>query len=318
MTHLLASSAGSGLGDFFGHSFIRYGLLAGTFIALSCGLLGYFLVLRAQVFTSDALGHAAYTGALGALALGLDARAGLFGVTLLVAVGLATLGSRARADDVVIGSVFAWILGLGVFFLTIYTTSGSTGNGAASVNYLFGSIFGLSASASTMAAVITGGVSLVLLIIARPLSFATLDDAVAAARGVPVRVLGTIFLVLVGITAAEAAPAVGALLLLGLMAAPAGAAQRLTIRPFVGLAISGAMAVVSLWLGLVLSYLVPSMPPSFAVIAMATAAYLVAAAAAWTRSRRINRRELPPDRSTMRLFGVDGVVSVPLEGRQRS
>jgi zinc/manganese transport system permease protein len=289
----LASSTGSGLGSFFGHSFIRYGLLAGTFIALACGLVGYFLVLRAQVFTSDALGHAAYTGALGALALGLDARAGLFAATLLVAVGLASLGSKSRADDVVIGSVFAWILGLGVFFLTVYTTSGSTGNGAASVNYLFGSIFGLSAPASAIAAVITGGVSILLVAIARPLLFATLDQAVAAARGVPVRVLGTTFLVLVGITAAEAAPAVGALLLLGLMAAPAGAAQRLTIRPFVGLAISGAIAVVSMWVGLVLSYLLPSMPPSFAIIAVASAAYAVAAAAAWVRSRRTDTLDRP-------------------------
>jgi zinc/manganese transport system permease protein len=306
MTHLLASSAGSGLENFFGHSFIRYGLLGGTFIALACGLVGYFLVLRAQVFTSDALGHAAYTGALGALALGLDARVGLFAATLLVAVGLASLGPKARADDVVIGSVFAWILGLGVFFLTVYTTSASTGNGAASVNYLFGSIFGLSPSASAMAAVITGTVSLVLLVIARPLLFATLDGAVAAARGVPVRVLGTIFLVLVGITAAEAAPAVGALLLLGLMAAPAGAAQRLTIHPFVGLAVSGALAVASMWLGLLLSYLVPTMPPSFAVIAVASSAYVIAAAATWARSRRIDRRRLPSAQSPIRLFGAEG------------
>src|SRR2546430_1579636 len=149
---LLVSTAGGDLAGFFSHSFIRYGLLAGTFIALASGLVGYFLVLRAQVFTSDALGHAAYTGALAALALGADARVGLFAATALVAVGLGVLGARTRADDVVIGSVFAWILGLGVFFLAIYTTSQSTGNGAASVDYLFGSIFGLSASQSVVAA----------------------------------------------------------------------------------------------------------------------------------------------------------------------
>jgi zinc/manganese transport system permease protein len=268
------------LAGFFSHSFILYGLLAGTFIAVACGLVGYFLVLRAQVFTSDALGHAAYTGALAALAMGLDARVGLFATTVLVGLGLGALGWRKRADDVVIGSVFAWLLGLGALFLTIYTTTRSTGNGTASVNYLFGSIFGLSASQSAAAAVIAGVVSLAVVFIARPLLFTTLDDAVAAARGVPVGILGIAFLALVGVTAGEAVQAVGALLLLGLMAAPGGAAQRLTARPFVGLVISTAIAVSSMWIGMLLSYLIPSMPPSFAILAVATLAYVVAAVAA--------------------------------------
>jgi zinc/manganese transport system permease protein len=295
VTPFVASTAGGGLADFFGHSFIRYGLLAGTFIALASGLVGYFLVLRAQVFTSDALGHAAYTGALAALALGVDARVGLFAATALVALGLGVLGVRTRADDVVIGSVFAWILGLGVFFLTIYTTSQSTGNGAASVNYLFGSIFGLSGSQSLVAAVVAGVVSVVVVAIARPLLFATVDEAVAAARGVPVRVLGIGFLVLVGVTAGEAAQDVGALLLLGLMAAPGGAAQRLTDRPFVGLALSGGIAVASTWIGVILSYLIPSLPPSSAILGVATLTYVGAALVARGLSRRAGERSRSSD-----------------------
>jgi zinc/manganese transport system permease protein len=199
--------------------------------------------------------------------------------TVLVAAGLAALGSRSRPDDVVIGSVFAWILGLGVFFLTIYTTSRSTGNGSASVNYLFGSIFGLSASQSVVAAAVAAIVCLAVVLIARPLLFASVDEPVAAARGVPVRILGIAFLVLVGVTAGEAAQAVGALLLLGLMAAPGGAAHRLTTRPFLGLALSAAIAVASMWIGVVLSYLVPSMPPSFAILAVATGIYVAGAVA---------------------------------------
>jgi len=301
VTPLVAGAAGGGLADFFSHSFIRYGLLAGTFIALASGLVGYFLVLRAQVFTSDALGHAAYTGALAALALGADARVGLFAATALVAVGLGALGARTRADDVVIGSVFAWILGLGVFFLTIYTTSQSTGNGAASVNYLFGSIFGLSPAQSVVAAVVAGVVSLALVVIARPLLFATVDHAVAAARGVPVRIIGVGFLVLVGVTAGEAAQDVGALLLLGLMAAPGGAAQRLTARPFVGLAIAGGIAVASTWVGVILSYLVPSLPPSSAILGVATLAYVGAALVARARSTSAGERSRSLAGATRRL-----------------
>jgi zinc/manganese transport system permease protein len=283
VTPLLAAASGNGPAAFLSHSFIRYGLLAGTFIALASGLVGYLLVLRAQVFASDALGHAAYTGALAALAVGVDARFGLFVATVLIGVGFAGLGRRARPDDVVIGSVLAWILGLGVFFLTIYTTSRSTANGAASVNYLFGSIFGLSASESILAAAVAGGVSIVILLIARPLVFATVDEAVAAARGVPVTMLGIVFLALVGVTAAEAAQDVGALLLLGLMAAPGGAAQRLTTRPFVGLAISGGIAVASTWVGVMLSYLISSLPPSSAILGVATIAYVAAALVARPR-----------------------------------
>jgi zinc/manganese transport system permease protein len=93
---------------------------------------------------------------------------------------------RGRADDVVIGNVFAWILGLGVFFLTIFTTARSSSNGTAGTSVLFGSIFGLSARDAVVAAAIGGGIVVAMAAIARPLLFASIDESVAAARGVPV------------------------------------------------------------------------------------------------------------------------------------
>ncbi|MDX6429875.1 MAG: zinc/manganese transport system permease protein [Streptosporangiaceae bacterium] len=271
----------------FAHPFMQHALLAGTGIALACGLVGYFLVLRAQVFTGDALSHVAFTGALAALAFGFDLRVGLFTATIGIAVMMGVLGRRGRADDVLIGNVFAWVLGLGVFFLTLYTTSRSTANGTAGVTVLFGSIFGLSAGRATAAAWIAAGVALLLVVIARPLLFASIDETVAAARGVPVRLLGILFLALVGATAAEAAQVVGSLLLLGLIAAPAGTALLLTDRPYHGLAISAALGVAELWSGLAISYTASSMPPSFAIIAVATTVYL--AATLYTRHGRSRR-----------------------------
>ena len=263
----------------FSHPFMVNALLAGTGIALACGLVGYFLVLRAQVFTGDALSHVAFTGALAALAFGIDLRIGLFAATVLVALLLGALGERGRADDVAIGNVFAWILGLGVFFLTLYTTDQSGGgNGNATVNVLFGSIFGLSGGQARLALWIGLGVLAAAAAIARPLLFASVDRAVAAARGVPVRLLGFGFLALVGVTTAEATQAVGALLLLGLLAAPAGAALELTDRPYQGMAISVGLAVASLWGGLALAYAAPSLPPSFSITAVATAVYAAALA----------------------------------------
>ncbi|ANZ20956.1 ABC transporter [Streptomyces noursei ATCC 11455] len=266
MTALLAASP-------LAQPFFQHALLAGSAIAAACGLVGCFLVLRAQVFTGDALSHVAFTGAMAALAFGYDLRLGLFAATVAIALLFGTLGRRARPDDVVIGSIFSWILGLGAFFVTLYTTSRSTANGTAGVSVLFGSIFGISAGQATAAALVALGVCLLVLLIARPLLFATLDEAVAAARGVPVRLLGYSFLALAGVSAAEATQAVGSLLLLGLLAAPAGAAIRLTDRPYRALALSAALAVLEMWAGLLASSALPKMPPSFAIMAAATTVY---------------------------------------------
>ncbi|MFJ4783836.1 metal ABC transporter permease [Streptomyces sp. NPDC088794] len=275
----------------FTHPYFVHALLAGTAIAAAAGLVGYFLVLRAQVFTGDALSHVAFTGALAALALGYDLRLGLFAATVLFAVVLGALGRRGRADDVAIGSLFSWILGLGVFFLTLYTTSRNTGNGTAGVSVLFGSIFGLSSGQAQLAAVIGGVICLAVLAVARPLLFASVDEAVAAARRVPVRLVSHAFLVLVGACAAEVTQAVGSLLLLGLLAAPAGAAQRLTDRPYQALTLSSGLAVAEMWAGLALSYYVPQLPPSFAIMAVATAVYAVALIAVRRPRARIGLAE---------------------------
>src|SRR5205823_10602362 len=108
---VVAANPFIGIGHMLQHPFLRYAFLAGTAIALAAGLVGYFVVLRQQVFTGDALSHVAFTGALGALAAGIDPRVGLYGACIIVALVMAALGSRGKADDTVIGIVFAWVLG---------------------------------------------------------------------------------------------------------------------------------------------------------------------------------------------------------------
>ena len=263
-----------GLGEMLSHAFMRHAFIAGTAIAIPAGLVSYFTVLRRQVFAGDALGHAAFTGALAALAFALDARVGLFAAIVAAALMMGAFGPKARADDVVIGSLFAWILSLGVLFLSIFTASKSTGNSVAGVRTLFGSIFGLDQEHTVVAVTIGVMVTAVLLLIARPLLFASLDEAVAETRRVPVRLLGYLFLVLVGISAGEATQAIGAVLILGLIATPGGIAQRLTTQPFQGMYLSCLVAVGSMWSGLTLSYAIPRCPPSFAIIAVAAGLYL--------------------------------------------
>jgi zinc/manganese transport system permease protein len=98
----------------------------------------------------------------------------------------------------------------------------------------------------------------------------------AGARGIPTRLLGVGFLALVGVIAAEASQVVGALLLLGLLAAPAAAAHRLRRGPLAGIAVAGVLAVLAMWGGLVAAYLIPSLPPSTAVVSIAVGIYFVA------------------------------------------
>jgi zinc/manganese transport system permease protein len=282
----------------FAHEFMRNAFVVGTFVGLACGLVGYFVVLRAQVFAGDALSHVAFTGAVAAAVFGLDIRAGLFIATILGGILMGVLGDRARADDVVIGSLFAWTLGLGVLFLSIFTTRSSAGNGTAGVRVLFGSIFGLSTADVRTSVGLALLASALLLVIVRPLLFSSLDSAVAAAQGVPVRALGVGFLALLGLVAAQASQAVGALLLLGLLAAPAGAAHRITANPYRGLLLSALLSVGAVWVGLTLSYVFPTLPPSSMIIGTAVGIYILGVAATYARRPSRAGRKAAPAAST--------------------
>ena len=289
----LAADPVTGVIHMLAHPFIQNALMAGTAVALLAGLVGHFVVLRGQVFAGDALSHVAYTGALAALAAGIDLRLGLFAATVGVGLILGLLGGRSAADDVVIGTTFSWILGLGVFFLAYYTTHSATGSSTANINVLFGSVFGVSRHDAAVATIIAGAGTLTLLVLARPLLFASIDPVVARARGVPVAALGAMFLGLVGVSAAEASQVVGALLLLGLLAAPAAAAQHLTASPWVAFALSGLLAVLAVWIGTGVAYAWPRLPVSFTIVVTAALLYAGSALLAF-RMRRRPRSAGPP------------------------
>ena len=268
--------------------FFRHAVVAGTAAAIAAGFVGAFLVLRNQVFAGDALSHVAFTGGLAALAAGLSARSGVFAATVAVAVLLAVLGGRGRLNDVVTGVVFTWLLGLGVLFLSVFS-SRNAGNGTGAVRVLFGSIFGISPDSATQTVWIAAGVVVAMLLIGRPLLFATLDPAVAEARGVPVRALNVVFLVAAGVMVAQLVQVVGALLILGLITTPAATAARLTSRPWSAVAVSVGVAVATVWLGLWLGYAWPTMPPSTTIVGTGFVAWL-AVEVTWRLTARAGHR----------------------------
>jgi zinc/manganese transport system permease protein len=263
--------------DPFALDFMRNAFLTGTCIALAAGVVGYFLVLRNQVFATDALGHTAFTGGLGALVAGVNLLVGIFGSCIAVVLAIGTFGGRGRGRDVAVGTVFAWVLGLGVLFLSLYTTNGSAAAGTVGLSLLFGSILGLLPAQVVFGSIAGLATVAATLFIARPLLFLSVDPDVAAARGVKSRALAAVFLVLVAVAVAESVQAVGALLVFALMVTPPAIAQNLSARPWLGIALSAAIAVAVLWAGLFLSFYA-SLPVGFFVTAVAFVAYLASEA----------------------------------------
>ncbi len=273
------------------YEFMRNAFLTGTAVALVAGFVGYFTLLRQLAFAGDALSHITFAGALGAALFSLNPLLGVFGLTALVAVAIGALGERARARDEVVGVALAWTLGLGVLFSSLYTAGSGATNSALGVKTLFGSILGVQEAQAHVAALVAVGVTLTLLLIARPLLFASIDPAVAATRGVPVRLLGVGFLILLAITVGEATQVTGALLIFALLITPAATALRLTSRPFLGMALSSLLAVAITWVGLVITFYT-TLPASFLISALAFVCYTLVIAGRWLTPRLSGRRAI--------------------------
>ena len=269
------------------YDFMRQALLAGTILSILAGLVGYFVVLRHQAFAGESLSDVAFTGALGGAALGINPLASLLVTTIAVAVAMGGFGERLRGRDVAIGTVLAWVLGLGVLFLSLFTAHVSgTGTGFSGVTVLFGNILGISADQTHTIAIISILAMLTLLLIARPLLFASLDPDVAAAQGVPVRALGLGFMVLLAVTVSEATLAVGALLVFALLLLPAAIAHQVTSRPYAALVLAAGLAVALTWLGIAIGFYT-GYPSSVCISLLAFASYVVVVG-----SSHVGRRQL--------------------------
>src|SRR3979409_609415 len=190
----------------FHYPFMVHAFEAGTIVAIVAGAIGYFVVLRGSAFAAHALSHIGFAGATGALVLGISPVFGLLAFTLVSGATIGALGNRLRGRDVTIGIVLAWTLGLGVLFLSLYT-----GYATEAYALLFGQVLGIS-EGDVRGSLVAGWVTLTALAaIYRPLLFASVDEDVAAARGVPVALLSVVFMVILAIAVSEAGQGVGVL-----------------------------------------------------------------------------------------------------------
>jgi zinc/manganese transport system permease protein len=278
------------------YSFMQQALIAGTILSLTTGLVGYFVVLRHQAFAGESLSDVAFTGALGGAAIGINPFVSLIAITVVVALAMGGFGERLRGRDVAIGTVLAWVLGLGVFFLSLFTLNDSgTGTGFSGVTVLFGDILGISSGQIATIALISGIAIVILVLIARPLLFASLDPDVAAAHGIPVRILGLVFMVLLAITVSEATMAVGALLVFSLLLLPAAIAHQIISRPFPALALAAILAVLFTWLGIAIGFYT-GYPSSVCISLLAFVCYVAALAVNGSVLKTLKKRSSQTDK----------------------
>ncbi|WP_116200268.1 metal ABC transporter permease [Amycolatopsis circi] len=266
---------------------VRIALIAAAVLGLLAGVLGPLIVMRRMSFAVHGTSELAFTGAAGALLLGVGVEYGALAGAVAAALLLGILGIRDSDRDSVIGVILSFGLGMGVLLLSFYK-----GRSANKFGILTGQIITVDSTNLTALVISAAAVLAVLSLIYRPLLFASVDRAVAEARGVPVKTLTVLFSLLVGVATALSVQVVGSLLVVALMVTPAAAAARVTASPLRATVLSVVFAEISALGGIVLS-LAPGLPVSAFVTSISFLIYLVCRVLAWVRDRRRGVRTSP-------------------------
>lgn len=261
------------LQQLFTYHFMQNAFLAGMLVAIIAGGVGYFMVLRRQSFAGHTLANVGFAGAAGALLLGWSPVFGLLISCTAGALGIGCLSGRYSqtfpSHGIAIGTIQTFALGLGLLFVKM--SQSYTENVYA---ILFGAVLGIS-DKDVQLILFTAIISLAaLIVLARPLLFASIDPDVADARGVPVRFLDYAFLILLAFAVAQSVQVVGVLLIFGLLVTPGAIAHLLATRPVVAIGISVFLALLFTWLGLAVAYFT-SLPAGFLITSLAFVTYVL-------------------------------------------
>ncbi|GAA1980176.1 metal ABC transporter permease [Kitasatospora viridis] len=276
--------------DMWSYAYMVNAFRAGLIVAVVCAVVGWFMVLRRQAFAGHSLSVAAFPGASLAVLVGFSTTLGYFGFCIAAALVIAALrreGQEGGAEEsAATGTVQAFALACGYLFISLYKglLEGPTA-------LLFGDFLGITTGQVEILAVVGAAVLAVLAVIGRPLLFASLDPQVAAGRGVPVRLLGTVFLVLLAAATAEASQITGTLLVFALLVIPPATAQQLTARPGPSLLLSALLGLGACWAGLIAAYYQPY-PLGFFVTGFAFAGLVLAHLFRYLRDS-LERRRMP-------------------------
>ena len=268
MTNGFSLNLWSDLQTMWQYGFMQHAFEAGTIVAVVAGVVGYFVVLRRLSFAAHALSHVGFAGAAGAVLLGFNPLVGLLAFTSGGGLSMAALGRKAADRDVQIGTVLAFMLGLGVLFISLYK-----GYATEAYSLLFGEILGIS-TGDVIVTAVAGALTLIAVgVLYRRLLFTSLDEDVAEAKGISIIGMNMAFMLLLALATSIAVQVVGVLLIFALMVTPAAVAERLARRPVMGIIISVGVALAATWFGLFISYYQPY-PVSFFITSAVFALYL--------------------------------------------
>lgn len=275
-------------------------IIAGAVLAVIGGVTGVFVTLRDSAFAVHGIAELSFAGAALALLIGADVVTGSLVGSVAAALLIGLLGSRTSRQQSVIGTLMPFGLGLGILFLSLYQ-----GRSANRFSLLTGQIVSVDAAQigemALGAVVVVGG----LLLLWRPLTFASVDPQVAAAKGVPLRALSLVYMLLLGVAVALSVQVVGALLVLALLITPAAAANRLTASPVRSVLLSVLFAEVAMVGGILLA-LAGSLPISPYVTTISFAIFLVCTGIQAVRRRHsASGRRTPAEGTTAEQAAAD-------------
>ncbi len=287
------------VGELVEYHFMVNALLAGAIVAVMSAAVGWVMVLRRQTFAGHTLSMMAFPGASAATLAGLPVAWGYFAFCGAGALIIGRVGGSERRtwseESASIGTFQAVALAAGFLFVSLY--GGVLGD---LDSLLFGDVLGISDGQVLVLASVAAASLAVLVVLARPLLFASVDPDVAGARGVPVRALSVVFLAVLGLAVAATSQITGPLLVFALLLMPAASAQTITARPIPSLALTLLFGVGVTWLGLGISYF-SVYPAGFFIATISFAGYvLVRAGAALLGVRRARPADPMP---------VDGVIA---------
>ena len=248
---------------------LQNSIFAGAVLGLIGGFVGIFVMMRDHAFAVHGVSEMSFAGAALALLLGYDVVTGSMVGSIASALLIAFLGSKASNSNAVLGALMPFGMSLGILFLSLYH-----GRSANKFGLLTGQI--VSVDADQLHTMIIGAVVIISLLVMvwRPLSFASLDPEVARAKGVPMRFLSLVFMVILGIAVALSVQVVGSLLVLALLITPAAAAMQVTASPVRTLILSVLFAEASIVGGILLA-LAGSLPISPYVTSISFLIYVV-------------------------------------------
>ncbi|HEY3866576.1 MAG TPA: metal ABC transporter permease [Solirubrobacteraceae bacterium] len=266
---------------FFDSEAVQIALGVGALVAIVTGVVGVFTVVRGQSFAGEALGDIGTTGGAGAFLVGVGPLWGFVVINVIAAAAMELIGiQRPRGRDLATGIVLGAGIGLAALFLYLDTTYNNT-TGAA-VTILFGSVFAISNSTIPLIAGLGLLVLALMFTLYRPLLLSSVNAEMAAARGIPVRLVGACYLLALALATALAAITIGTILSTALLVGPAASALRLTRRPLAAMLVAAAIGVAVMWVGVVLAYDSYDWPPaghgwpvSFFVVTLVFVVYLL-------------------------------------------